>query len=160
MPSIAGEMIPEALMAQDFELTKLYQSYSSELLRLSLAGIGVVGFLISNLELMRSKNGEKFLVGVGVIGLVTSAGSALLHRYLSSDSMAYFVAHLRVEERLKRKADLAESEVELLNGRSKIELDEFKRLIGFCDTALKASAISLAVGVAMVALGVLVKMAN
>lgn len=158
LPTIAGVEIAESVTSQDFELTKLYQSYSSELLRLSLAGIGVVGFLIVNLGLLNARGNVKPLIGFGIIALVIAAGFALLHRYLSSDSMAFLIAHLRCNTQAKQNLDV--QILKSVEARAESELEGFRTRLAYSDWSLRGSAISLAVGVFSISIGIVLKLMN
>jgi hypothetical protein len=154
-PSIAGTIIDESVTKQDFELTKLYQAYSSELLRIAIAGIAIVGFLIQHLKLLEKKNNwVNVLIGAGMISLAVSSAFALLHRYFSTDSMAYFIAHLRAKTYLQENKDIDKKSEELLEIQKKNEIYEFKREIKKCDKYLKNSAVALGIGFVFIVSGI------
>ena len=82
----------------DWQLLDRYQAFSAEVLRLSLLGTGGVGFLILNLApathaplTMQTRVG----VTITLIVLGLAAATALLHRYISVDSMARHLSYLR-----------------------------------------------------------------
>jgi hypothetical protein len=92
--------VEETLYAADFELLDRYQSFSAELLRLAMAGIAAIGFLLSVDATDFGKTivghvlaGTASRVGIGlsVAAFCIAAAAALAHRYLSADGMHYFI---------------------------------------------------------------------
>ena len=113
--------IPADALKHDWELLDRYQAFSVGLLRMSLAGIGAVGFLVTALagkDSLLKIDGVPVGMGVTAIALGLSAGAALAHRFVSSDSMACHISLLRMELRDKPKAD-SEIERALRNRRFK-----------------------------------------
>jgi len=47
--SLGGVSIPERTLEHDLEVSKRYQSFSGELLRLALLGIAAIGFLLAEI---------------------------------------------------------------------------------------------------------------
>jgi hypothetical protein len=106
--------IPTDGLKHDWELLDRYQAFSAELLRMSLAGIAAVGFLVTALagkEPLLKISGvpltSRWSIGVSLVALGLSAGAALAHRFVSSDSMAYHISLLRMRLRGTAEADIA-----------------------------------------------------
>lgn len=98
--------IPADGLKHDWELLDRYQSFSAELLRISLLGIAGVGFLVTlftgtdtTLKVDVTGPGTVRHLLMTLVGLGVSAGSALGHRYVSSDSMAFHISLLRMRLR-------------------------------------------------------------
>jgi len=107
--------IPTDALKHDWELLDKYQAFSAELLRMSLAGIAGVGFLVT---VLAGKDGGMLKIsGVPSLSLWTmavsllsfgfSAGTALAHRFVSSDSMAFHISLLRMRLRGGAKEKIA-----------------------------------------------------
>lgn len=101
--SIGEVTVPAEHYQVDLELLDRYQKFSSELLRLALAGIAVIGFLITNII------GDKGVAGAGApltwfkicafvsaALLCLSAAASLCHRYLATDGVYYHVKAIRL----------------------------------------------------------------
>lgn len=106
--------LPSETFEHDLTVCDRYQNFSAELLRLSLAGIGAVGFMVTSIFLSKDlifdkseakhpiyqklaeSNGFKLLIIYSLISLGTAALAALIHRFVSSDSMAYTLSYLRL----------------------------------------------------------------
>lgn len=94
--------LPEGSIKLDVELSDKYRDYSSELLRLSLLGIGGIGFLVKDLS-----SGQMFLskpvtrvclvISLGCLGI--SAASALLNRRASTSSISMHLVYIRLRKR-------------------------------------------------------------
>jgi hypothetical protein len=88
----------------DVELLDKYQAFSAELLRLSLAGMVVIGFLIEKIVAggRFSTDDTAALIGFkicsfgSVILLCVSAAASLLHRYFATDGVYYPVKAVRL----------------------------------------------------------------
>jgi len=153
-PSLAGQDIEDKITQPDFLLADKYQLYSSELLRLSLAGIAVFGFLIQYLKLIDSTRTVKILVGLSVVSLIISAGFALAHRYFSTDSIAYLIAYLRSDTLLNNdKKSFAEEQKFLLEYQRFEELKNYRKLLKRCDKFLKISIVALITGIVFLTIG-------
>jgi hypothetical protein len=82
----------------DLELHDRSQSFSSELLKLALGGIVVVGFLLANfpkgpLEYELKDTAIRLLFSTAVMAFALAAGSALLQRFWASSALFH---HLQV----------------------------------------------------------------
>jgi hypothetical protein len=101
-PHLSGKKvsIPEDRVKWDFEQHDRYQAYSSELMKLALGGLAVVGFLLTLFlkdapaSFPQLKANEPFWSAIkwGAFFLACSTGAALLHKYLAADGMHH---HLR-----------------------------------------------------------------
>jgi hypothetical protein len=106
--------IPTEGLKHDWELLDRYQAFSAELVRMSLAGIAAVGFLVtalagkdSLLKISGVPLTSRFSIAASLIALGLSAGAALAHRFVSSDSMAYHISILRMRLWERADADIA-----------------------------------------------------
>jgi hypothetical protein len=92
----------------DFQLLDRYQSFSGEILRLSLAGLAAVGFLLSldskaigqaKIAALLVEQVPRYFLFVAVAMFVAASAVALAHRGFSSESMHYQlkIARGRVE---------------------------------------------------------------
>jgi len=107
--NLAKSDIDTERLKADFEVLDRYQSFSSELLRLSLLGIGALAFLLKEV-FTRAKSDEANpyvilifsspsitnLVSASVVFFAIAAACALGHRYYSSDAMTYHIRYLRL----------------------------------------------------------------
>lgn len=101
--SLGSVPLPSETFEHDLSVSDKYQSFSAELLRLALLGVGAIGFLISNFVLQReaatnlkSSSGLKPYLVLSLISLGISAACALLHRYFGPDSLACHLEALRL----------------------------------------------------------------
>lgn len=104
--------LPEERYKADLELHDRSQAFSSELLKLALGGIAVIGFLLVNFpksELQRGLNDSLVatLISVSVITFALSVGAALLQRFYASGAMFH---HLQVLKLLLLNGTSAQSE--------------------------------------------------
>lgn len=139
--------IPVDGLKHDWELLDKYQAFSAELLRISLAGIGAVGFLVTALageESLLKITGvpptSRWAMAVTLLALGLSAGAALAHRFVSSDSMACHISLLRMELRDRPDEDI-KRERALRNRRFK----QSGRLLLLSSWLLGVGALALAV---------------
>jgi hypothetical protein len=113
--SLGLQSLPERTFEHDLAISDRYQQFSAELLRLGLLGISAIGFLITQFLLRTVSesdqavkpitpllNGFKCYVTSSLIFLGLSVACALLHRYVSSDSMSTQLELLRLEIRQNR----------------------------------------------------------
>jgi hypothetical protein len=90
--------VPETAYQADLSLHDRSQSFSAELLKLGLAGIAVVGFLLANfpkerLDRLLNDRLLGILFSASVICFALSAGCALLQRFFAAGAMFH---HLQV----------------------------------------------------------------
>src|ERR1044071_7392021 len=99
-------LVSEKYIDQDFALSEQFQQFSSELLRLALAALGVVGLLITEVLLDASSTAgllsrfeiQRPIVGVGILCLLVAIAYAMVHRYSATDALAHEVCYLRLCE--------------------------------------------------------------
>lgn len=108
----SGIPLPEASYAADFAVLDRYLKFSEELLRLSLAGIGGIGFWASRFTLGEPGSGwaiadqaltldtRWFLAG-SLLFLALSALGALGVRFYATDSATHFIRGLRLKSQEK-----------------------------------------------------------
>lgn len=90
--------VPESRYRADIDLHDRSMQFSAELVRMALAGIAVVGFLVAHLpdhlqSVVFNTLRLKTLLSGGVIAFATSAGFALLHRFYAGGAAFH---HLQV----------------------------------------------------------------
>jgi hypothetical protein len=97
--------IPEAAIHHDFAIQQRYQDFTAEVLRLSLLGISAIGFVMLK-YLFPDKQAPitmpcsvqwPFAIALASFGFASL--SALAHRYVSVDSLAYPLQAIRKEIR-------------------------------------------------------------
>lgn len=97
-------------LALERELVDRYQSFSAEILRLSLLGIAVTGFFFEKV-VQTLPDVPRMLVGLAVLLFGLAAAFALYHRFWSCETLRLFVWSLRFDacdEPEKAKQCLAE----------------------------------------------------
>lgn len=94
---------PESF-ADDLEVSKLYQGFSAEILRLSLLGVTAISAIV--MFTIRESgapdkidNSSRNLILLSGLSFGISAAAALTHRYVSSDSIACQLVVVRAETR-------------------------------------------------------------
>lgn len=87
----------EDLFKADMDLADRYQRFSETVLTLSLAGVAVYGFVFDRLSAHIELPNDHLRNGIGASLLMFGVAAAFAagHRYLSSDSMAWYLAWLR-----------------------------------------------------------------
>jgi hypothetical protein len=141
----------------DFQIADKYQSYGTELVRLSLLGIAAYGFLMTDLapaesgkDVVQAVRHSMPLLVIGLLCLALSTATALAHRFFSTDCLTHQVTILRL---LKRLEDLRWSnEADVLAKRLQVERSRQARDLRRCTWLLAASASHLSVGTLMLAL--------
>jgi hypothetical protein len=105
--------IPAEGLKHDWALLDQYQAFSAELVRTSLAGIAAVGFLVtalagedSLLKITGVPSLSRWGMAVTLFSLGLAAGTALAHRFVSSDSMACHISLLRMQLRGRPSRDV------------------------------------------------------
>src|SRR5438128_6462670 len=96
--SLAKLDLSESRYKADLALHDRSQAFSSELLKLGLGGIAVVGFLLAHfpkerLDRILNDTPLRTLFSASVIAFGLSVGSALLHRFYAGSAMFH---HLQV----------------------------------------------------------------
>ena len=158
---LGGLALAEDIYKVDLAVLDRYQSFSSELLRLSLLGIAGYGFLITNVVFkVTTSAGQfvfftpfsqaRFVLAGGAITLGVSATTALAHRYFSTDCITHYVRRLRQVQRLK---DLSEQSEEWKKAVGIIEQEQIslKNDLSKCKWLLLFSSLFLVLGACSVA---------
>jgi hypothetical protein len=158
---LGGLEIAEDQYKVDLAVTNLYQSFSGELLRLSLLGIAGYGFLITDIALKVS-NGTKgysllnaqetrVVLVLGVLALGISAATALGHRYFSADCIAHYIRWIRLKKQ-SAQTDVSEEEKAYFEKLSKVEQKSLAKDLSTCARLLVISSSALVIGAFAVAL--------
>lgn len=158
---LGGMELSEDVYKVDLAVLDRYQSFSSELLRLSLLGITGYGFLITNTVFKSSSASGNltpstpsyvltYLLPLGAAMLGLSAATALGHRYFSTDCITHYVRRLRL---LKRKGNLPEGGTESESTAKIIFAEEtsLENDLRLCKWLLWAASVFLIIGAASVA---------
>jgi hypothetical protein len=98
---LAQTEVPEVRYKVDMELHDRSQNFSSELLKLSLAGIAVVGFLLAEIPdayVARALGDRmlKFLFSASVFAFAVAVGCALLQRFYSAAAMFHHIKLIKL----------------------------------------------------------------
>jgi hypothetical protein len=121
----------------ELELVDRYQAFVAELLRLSLAGIAVFGFLYE--YLISSTNVlANVLAAFGVLMFGISAASALVFRFFASEGARFYIEALRRFSRANAGREQKE--------RAKKSLDIRDEKVRICRTSKGIAAVTLALG--------------
>jgi uncharacterized membrane protein YfcA len=142
----------------DLEISDRFQAYSAELLRVSLAGVAAIGFFFDKLSQFLNFPQQfwgnftvKGILILSLISLATSSALALLHRYLSSDSMAYHLTFIRLARAAESEND--ENRKKCLKARARTEKKWRDRFFSACEILLGASAFALGIGAFCLVIG-------
>jgi hypothetical protein len=151
--TLADIQLGDESFKADFEITDKYQAFSAELLRLSLLGIAGYGFLLSHVAMKDAGPSAFFsalsnlapVLGVGVSCLGLAAGTALAHRFFSTDCLSHQITILRL---LKRTESSNWTEEEKAEDRKRLERERSDQLkdLKRCKYLLIASGLLLLVG--------------
>jgi hypothetical protein len=102
--------LDENMYKAELELVDRYQSYVAELLRLSLLGIAVFGFLykewftgLGPIPLLTIGGVAKTLAAFGVLAFGVAAVAALIFRFAATEGARYYIEGLRFREDLDDK---------------------------------------------------------
>ena len=135
-PDKAFVKLEEGKYRAELELVDRYQSFVAELLRLSLAGIAVFGFLYE--YLISSTNVlANVLAAFGVLMFGISAASALVFRFFASEGARFYIEALRFT-----RANAGHEQKE----RAKKSLDIRDEKVRICRTSKGIAAVTLALG--------------
>ena len=147
-----------------------YQNFSSEILRLSLIGIGVYAFLFKEIfakkpeeakylaEFVQRSRLNKYLIVVSIISFAIAATCTLVHRYYSSDLMAYHIRYLRIKKYL---SDAPESFNGTPDEKAALEVAREEKedrdvILQLCEFMIACSAIFLGLGAVFIAVALVV----
>jgi hypothetical protein len=135
----------------DLKINSGYQSYSKELLRLSL--LAIAGISTVWLKLYLEGPGQNHIlanhncIGIGLLVallfLAVSAASSVYYRYSAADSLAYHLTAMRRLARNRPSSNKSPSDVELAERNRKHRDILFLR----CDRLLKVAMVTLLLGV-------------
>lgn len=148
----------------DFIILEKYQSFSSEILRLSLLGLTIYGFLITNVLFKVTDDGKKnifidpfsenkMLLFLGAITLIATALVALSHRYFSTDCMTHFIRGFRLRQKLSEmEQKVINNRPELIRLKEVISSEEisFEKDLRYCKWLLFASCFFLIAGILLI----------
>lgn len=136
----------------DFQILDKYQSFSSEILRLSLIGIGAYAFLLKDASEV-FKNISRPLSIISIVSFALAAACSLVHRYYSSDCMAYHIRYLRLKKFPEEfPEDDHKNSAATQSGDEKSERDVTMQL---CEAMIAGSAIFLGLGTICLAISLL-----
>jgi hypothetical protein len=91
---VAFNTLYENCLKAEQALVEKYQAFSAELLRLSLLGIGVTGVVLEKLPKVFPYDSRKF-IALSIMCFGISSCAAIAHRYLSSETLRFFVWGMR-----------------------------------------------------------------
>ena len=154
--------VPESFYKVDLELLSKYQTYSAELLRLSLLLLAGYGFLLKEFARPDTKflarlTCHRWLLFVGLVAVGLSAAAAIAHRYFSTDGFANQVSYYRFSRRLAESSETDRAKVE---ARALGDYATMLRLYWRSKWLLRLSATSLAVAAAATVIAFLVTLGS
>jgi hypothetical protein len=121
-PDKAFGGLDEGQYRAELELVDRYQAFVAELLRLSLAGIAVFGFLYEYLVSSESPIIANVLAAFGVLMFGISAASALVFRFFATEGARFYIEALRFtpanagseqKERARKSLDIRDAKVRI-----------------------------------------------
>lgn len=95
-PSTAYIKLNEQEYKAELELVDRYKSFVAEMLRLSVAGIAVFGFLYK--DIFKSETSDPlviYLAAMGLIAFALSTVSALIFQYFANEGFRWYIVGLR-----------------------------------------------------------------
>ena len=158
LPKLAARTLRDVALVEDdykadFQMADKFESFSAELLRLSLLSITGYGYLIANIcmkdgqrtPFFESLLNNKLPLVIGVCALSISATAALYHRYLSGTCLSYQVQILR---HLKRAQSGNWNESEQQDNNSELDKIRYhqRKVIRKSFYCIVTASIFLAVG--------------
>jgi hypothetical protein len=105
--SIADLELDEKVYKPDFEITSKFQAFSKELVRISLLGLGLYGFLMKlggesgHQQLVPATEIQKVVALGGAVAFAVCAGCALMHGVMSSQCLGHQLVISRYFGRLE-----------------------------------------------------------
>ena len=146
-PLMAFGEIDEHQYKAELDLVDRYQAFVAELLRLSLGGIAVFGFMYEKIfsTLGSTSNPDlvvlaKVLAATGVFALSICAACALVFRYYATEGARYYIEALRFAS--KDNNDPLADKIE----HSRMSLDIRNKKIEVCIWSKKGAALFLGIG--------------
>ena len=158
--NLGNTKIDENLVKVDFQIIDKYQSFSSEILRISLIGIGVYAFLLKDVndvfqKISKSGNLKIFSI-ISIISFAIAVACTLVHRYYSSDFMAYHIRYLRLKQSLiDASLNLSEEIKEKIEEELKLEKSDRDVILQLCEVMIAGSAFFLGLGTICLAVSLL-----
>ena len=141
--------------SNELEVMKLYQAFSAELVRIALLGLTALAaliFAIMKVKGPETKDGyvelasySRWVIVCATLLFGLSAAVALMHRYISSDSMASHLRLLRLEKRNPSGKDI---------DPAKAERKYRNRMLAYAGRSLFFASVFLAVGAFLFAAGI------
>lgn len=138
-PSTAFDDLTETNYKAELELVDRYQSFTAEILRLSLLGIAVFGFLYEKIfkdidpqKLSTNIRAAKDLAASGVLSFGVSAAGALVFRFFATEGARFYIEALRLKSK-----DIS---------RAQESLNKRYRKILICRWSKGIAAVTLALG--------------
>jgi hypothetical protein len=139
-PDKAFVKLEEGKYRAELELVDRYQSFVAELLRLSLAGIAVFGFLYKiTFEAGATMGVAKVPAALGILAFSISAASALVFRFFAAEGARFYIEALRFPTDMER---------------AQKSLDIRDKKVSFCRRSKEIAALALAVGGVLEAIAV------
>lgn len=154
----------------DFIILEKYQNFSSEILRLSLLGLTIYGFLITNVIFKVADGQKNIFIGlfsankitlfVGALFLILAALFSLGHRYSSTDCMTHFIRKFRLNKKLSKleskenKADLELIRIKKIRKIIKVENISFEKDLNYCKWFLLLAGSFLILGILLVTIAI------
>jgi hypothetical protein len=123
----------------EIELAEQYKSFVAEILRLSLLGIAVFGFLYTKMFDETSIKSAKIIAGIGVTMFGFSSALALFFRYMATDGIRYYIMAFRFS-------------VNEDNDNAQESLDKRRKILKSCLWSKTFAAIFLGLGGIFVAI--------
>lgn len=155
--SLVTMQVAEGLYKVDLELHDRYRTFANELLRLALAELGGMGFLLANVgavkdSVVASAFRSSIVPGLGVVAVLSlgvTVAASMAHCFFASDCLYHHIRAIKllILDKAGNEARALEEE----NARNeKFDLAE---------TALYLAAGTLLCGTAAIGLGVIVSLA-
>ncbi len=152
--------IKENQVKSDFQIIDKYQSFSAEILRLALIGIGAYAYLLKDSNsIFRTDSitpAIKVLSIISIVSFALAVVSTLIHRYYSSDFMAYHIRYLRLKE--YEENPLEEQTPEIMckvKTEAETEAEDRNDILQLCEVMIASSAIFLGLGTICLAISLL-----
>ncbi|MCC9019768.1 hypothetical protein [Flavobacterium lipolyticum] len=148
----------------DFIILERYQSFSSEILRLSLLGLTIYGFLITNVIFkitdcekkyifIKPFSANKLWLFLGAITLILTALLTLGHRYFSTDCMTHFIRGFRLRQKISEIKSVKTKDNKVLTKLKKSLKNEklsFEKDLNRCKWLLLVSCLFLITGILII----------
>ena len=142
-PSLGTMVIPSGTFEHDLAVGSRYQAFSVEILRVSLAGLGGIGFFLTQDLTVGSihVSSKPLLIAAAAFGV--AAACAIAHRYLGTEALACHLMGLRLRI---RNAAGDEAKAKREDTRRKRWFFCCVWLLGWASIATALGAVSVAIG--------------